>query len=154
MKSALSHISAFMFALCCFGSTHANVHQQSDDTTCYILKNDKLLQKSSCIYQEKVTEYGGYSGMFRMPDEDIKIDFSSIDLGRIKLNNEVAKSFIRSESTLEKLTGAQLTAMAESGETEKLIFCVKNSKNYELCSTNNVLLFVNAIMMSQDNIWQ
>ena len=34
MKSALSYMSAFMFALCCFGSTHANAHQQGDDTTC------------------------------------------------------------------------------------------------------------------------
>ncbi|WP_313596723.1 hypothetical protein [Psychrobacter sanguinis] len=124
-------------------SANAESREFKDSTTCYLLKQGKLVSKSKCSYEGSFTSntsinYIGYS--FKLPNNNAKLTVDrTLDYNtsqkKLELNEKPAVMHFRYDSSL-KVIPKNIAAKFETGAPKGTLSCVKEkaSAAWEICA--------------------
>lgn len=139
--SSIALVASILASVSFNANAMASQHQGS--TTCYLLKQDKLVSKSKCSYDAAVSSnmhinYIGYS--FKIPNNNAKLtvdttlDYDTSQL-RLEFNEKPAVMHFRYGSSL-KVIPKNIAAKFETGAPKGTLSCVKEkaSAAWEICA--------------------
>ncbi|WP_438012642.1 hypothetical protein [Psychrobacter raelei] len=124
-------------------NANAMASQHEGNTTCYLLKQDKLVSKSNCSYEGAISSnmsfnYIGYSFNLANNNAVLKVDRTldhKTSQRKLEFNNKPAVVQFRYGSSL-KVIPKNIAAKFETGAPKGTLSCVKEkaSAAWEICA--------------------